>query len=273
MKAIAISILTVFLSQSVGAQIWTEDYGVEEGDEIVPLRDDSMNWLYEKLIPVEIRSAFPSESSKSFRVHLKDTVDRFPDPSAISAANLTLIERIRGKITYVGIVPKKYAYDILRGADGALILNVRVHLREPSNEDIHSFAAKVKEAEAIWNEARVSTDFAYSFRFDLVGDPSKAHFSVRIKDSTRGPYDTNWGRDWTGRVLAHEIGHMMGLGDEYKTLNGEIDCYRPSLMCLAWSGSLMRHHLYFVLRRLVISDILPTGVFDVSTKEIVGPSR
>jgi M6 family metalloprotease-like protein len=109
----------------------------------------------------------------------------------------------------------------------------------------------MREASLIWNQSAVVFDFPYSFLFEVVRDRSQAHFSVQVKDETRGPYDANWARDWNGKVIAHEVGHMLGLGDEYQTVSGQSDCYEPSLMCGVWSGSPMPHHYYFILRRLL----------------------
>ena len=135
-------------------------------------------------------------------------------------------------MTHAGIVKKIYSYSVT--------LN-----------DKTEFALKLKQAQNVWNTNRVATDFDYAFKFDLVSDESQADFSVNILDSTRGPYDTNWGREWTGLVLAHEVGHMLGLGDEYQTISGKFDCLMSSLMCSAWNGQLMKHHYYLALRRLV----------------------
>jgi len=188
-------------------------------------------------------------------VHLKDSYQTFPDPELIRARNLKPVSTIRGTIAYVSIVKKKYFFDVLTATDGSLIVNVRVHFKNPTPQDILDFTEKVQQAEDIWNAGRVVTDFSYRFKFDIVADEGQAHFSVRILDSTRGPYDQFWSRDWIGNTLAHEIGHMMGLGDEYQTLTGKFDCFKPSIMCTAWTGHMMPHHYYFILRRLISPDV------------------
>lgn len=230
---------------------WTEDYGQPRWPIVEDLGDEDYRWLFEMVFPVNIRLAFPAESFKSFRVHLKDSHRVFPEPTFIQQSNLKKIRQVRGHITYVGFFPKQYAYDILQDSDGELILQVRVHLKNATIQDRTDFSSKTKMAEYQWNASRPEMDFPYRFDFEIVKDPRQAHFSVNIKDTTRGPYDTNWGRDWTSNVIAHEIGHMLGLGDEYQTLSGVFDCYKPSLMCSAWGGALMKHHYYFVLRRLL----------------------
>lgn len=219
--------------------------------EIENLNDQQYRWLYEELIPQKDRDAMPDESFKTFRVHLKDSLTEFPKPSEIVLKNLKSIDKIEGSILYAGLVRKKYKYDVLKTTE-QLVLNVRVHLQNAAETDLVSFREKLQQAETLWNNSRVATDFNYAFKFEIVTKTASAHFSVRVLDTTRGPYDTNWGRNWTANVIAHEVGHMLGLGDEYQTVLGTMDCLKTSLMCTAWTGSLMSHHYYFILRRLIL---------------------
>lgn len=237
------------LSTLAEAEPWREDYG-SGGTEVLPLGDHDYDWLYQILFPAELRQDLPNESFKSFRVHLRDTDDYFPDPSMIQKNQLREISRVRGKITYVGIFPKSYRYDVLTSENHNKTLFVKVHLKNATAQDLRDFAQKIAAAQDLWNSSRVSFDFPYRFRFEL-SEESQAHYSVEVLDKTRGPYDQYWGRNWNSFVVAHELGHMLGLGDEYKTLSGEIDCLKNSLMCASWSGELMPHHHYFILRRLV----------------------
>jgi hypothetical protein len=230
---------------------WSEDYGVEnEIDQPISIEKELL-WLYHLIIPEYFRVHYPDPSYKSFRVHLKDTFQKFPEPQNIKKSNLQLLKKIEGHITYVGIVQKRYAHDLLTNSKNEVIFNVRIHFKDPMSQDIPHFQRMIKAAENLWNMNRIKVDFSYKFQFQIVESPKEAHFSVYILDSTRGPYDVNWGRDWNEYVIAHEIGHMMGLGDEYKTISGEMDCLTNSLMCSAWSGQQMQHHYYFLLRRLV----------------------
>lgn len=233
-----------------------EEYG-EGGSEELLSSDEEYRWLFEALFPEALRLAYPNESFKSFRVHLRDTFEKFPAPDTLKKVNLDKASEISGRITYAALFPKEYRYSVTYGEKGEVIIGVRIHLKGLRQGEGADFAAKIKEAQGIWNQGRAAMDFAYGFRFDLVEREEDAQFSVQVLDSTRGPYDQYWSRKWTGRAIAHEIGHMMGLGDEYKTLKGTIDCLVESLMCEGWAGDPMSHHYYFILRRLMIPTNAP----------------
>ncbi|MBY0553804.1 hypothetical protein K2P97_04690 [bacterium] len=235
-------IILVFLFLTISANAQTQT---------PPPISEQYRWLYEILFDETDRIQQPNEAFKSFYVHLADSDLVFPKPSDIEAKNLKPVQTVEGTITYVNVIKKRYTYDILKTADGIFVINVRIHLKDPVGADLNNFREKIRGAQDIWNAKRVAADFEYVFKFDLVESEAEARYSVNVFDTTRGPYDRNWGRDWTPNVVAHEIGHMMGLGDEYQTLSGKFDCMKTSLMCTAWSGALMKHHYYFILRRLI----------------------
>lgn len=218
---------------------------------VTQANDGQYQWLYEKLFPESIRQSHADRTFKSFRVHLRDSDQRFPNPEDIHASNLKLKESYKGSLVYVGFVRKPYLYDVIPQADGSLTFQVRLHFMNASLGDTEALIAKLKNAQKIWNESQVPMDFRYQFEFLISPVKEKAHFSIWLLDSTRGPYDQFWGRNWSATTIAHEAGHMMGLGDEYQTITSESDCYEPSLMCESSKGSPMSHHYYFILRRLV----------------------
>lgn len=212
---------------------------------------EEYRWLYEALFDQADRDLFPSESFISFFVHLWDSDEFIPSPELISADHLRQVSRIQGTIGYVnGIVKKRYVYDVESGAE--IVFHVRVHLKDPAGNDLENFRTKLASAEAIWNASKVVTNFPYRFQFEIVDSAADAHYSVNVLDKTRGPYDMNWGRDWSPTTIAHELGHMMGIADEYQTLSSYQDCLKTSLMCSSSNGHLMAHHYYFILRRLVV---------------------
>jgi len=205
-------------------------------------------WLYEVLIDERDRVNSPEKAWRSFSVHLKDNIEYFPDPSATNASNLSsqLPYTVQGTMTYVGFFKGKYKYDLFFEKN-ILVIEVRVYFTTDEEKN-REMAAKFKRAERFWNKYRITTDFPYEFRFKVVSDSTRAHFKVRLKDSdTRGPYFIQWSRQWNYITIAHELGHTMGLGDEYQTLTSKINCLRDYLMC---AGSrLAPQYYYHVLRR------------------------
>lgn len=213
---------------------------------------EKYRWLYELIMPAPDRSTKPDFAFKSFNVHLKDSYEVYPTPSQLSGNHLNMKKSIQGKITYVEFVPKKYNYDVIYKPNSTdVTISVKVGFLNPKGQDIENLKKKFVQAEQIWNSNTTPLDFKYRFEFQVVTNPFDAHFAVILQDDTRGPYDTQWGRNWSGTTIAHELGHMMGLGDEYETISSESYCLPQSLMCESNKAKPMYHHYYFILRRLM----------------------
>ncbi len=230
---------------------WIEHYGNVPIEIQEEFNFDEFRWLYDLIMPANERSSQPQFTRRSFEVHTYDTFHNFYHPDLIVDKNLHPSQKVEGKITYVGWFKKYYNYSVLRDSDGTYVIDIRVFLRGLKEDDKQNFAHKLSLAEKIWNGQRPKMDFSYRFQFGIAEKEKVAHYSVKVQDETRGPYDTYWGRNWTGDVIAHELGHMMGLGDEYYTLTSKMECIENSLMCASWSGNLYPYHYYFILRRLL----------------------
>lgn len=195
----------------------------------------------------------PKESKKSFEVHLLDSFEHFPSFSEIKNKNIepfNEIKKVRGFLKYVKNFPMPYAYDVTN--QGQIYTHeVKIYFIGATQQDKAHFTQRLSEAEKIWNSQKIKTDFNYNFKFTLTENMRDAHYRVFVMNSTRGPYNVSWARDWNDIVVAHELGHMMGIADEYETLTSEQYCLPHSLMCASHSGLIMKHHYYFILRRLM----------------------
>ncbi|MEM7645782.1 MAG: hypothetical protein AAF203_02630 [Pseudomonadota bacterium] len=215
-------------------------------------------WLYDLLMPIEYQEESLQElSEKSFYVHFRESFPYYPSPNNILDADLADSSPrtfpIKGTQKYINLVRKKYRYDVTIHPDQSIEFTVRVHFRETEGDDIQNLKRKFIQAQNLWNASKPALiKYPYRFTFQVVERKKHSHFSVFLKDKTRGPYDMEWSRGWSHRTIAHELGHMVGLGDEYKNtlFGGKIDCLVDSFMCSSRSESIFDYHYYHILKRL-----------------------
>ena len=215
---------------------------------------EEQKWLYELLISETDRTQNSKFAERSFSVHLADSYKKFPEPEKIVLANLKEPHFVSGKMVFAGIVAKQYKHEFSKLDASTLLITIKIHFKTKKEEDWEHFSVRLKTAEAIWETAFKnrwqSNDFNLNFSFQAERVAKSAHFSVNVLDETRGPYDTNWSRGWSANTVAHEIGHMLGLGDEYNLITSKSECLKNYIMCTS-SGSIQKMHLYYFLRRLV----------------------
>jgi hypothetical protein len=166
-----------------------------------------------------------------------------PPPSEVFDRPLPARRRVIGELAYVGIDPREYAYDLVPGARepgaasdatasasasapagaasaGGLGVEVRIAFRGELARDRRVLArmqAKLDEAAALWT--RASGRAHMRFTFSSVTSLDAPHYAIDlVAGEPRTPFDLTWGEGWSAHLIAHEIGHMMGLDDEYQQL-------------------------------------------------------
>ena len=203
----------------------------------------------------------------------RDIVACNPKVEDVTPANVQK-KRVIGALTYTGIVPLPYHYNVNKLNNDLYEIEVNIYLRKLEKlgaEVEEKMRDKIEAAQDYWNDH--NKDFpGYVFNFNLVKNRAKAHFSPKIiNEDTRGPYLATWSTMWSTKVVAHEIGHMMGLDDEYDNIAttfrrkakhwlNRSRCHRDSFMCSTshLSSTPRKWHYYNILKRTTCKAKLPT---------------
>ncbi len=164
---------------------------------------------------------------------------------------------IEGKIRYMGMIPQGYRYEI--SPEG---IEVRIAFKGELGENEEALAAtreKLKYASEIWT--RQSPGGKLKFTFRQVGHDEDPHFTVKLQTKVKGTkFNSLWGFDDSKVIVAHEVGHMVGLDDEYSVartivwqVKNEVDtrmCNLRSLMCDYYSSNAILYpYVYYQIQR------------------------
>lgn len=176
---------------------------------------------------------------------------------------------IEGSISYIGFYPGRYHYRAFRNSRGQIVIDARVHVhsmpssmpRAEKKFELELLNEKLREAAAYYTRnnpyrARVK------FQFSLTRNKREATVSIAlVNQRTRGPYFKEWSTLWPQHTINHEIGHLLGLDDEYNNVatffgssNPHAQCNIDSIMCAHFSerrNSLQKYHYYMIFRRLL----------------------
>ena len=174
----------------------------------------------------------------------------------------TTPKAINGKIRYIGILPHSYHYDLVKLPNGKVAVSVKIYLKTATADEKKKMRETLAKAEKLWNDNNPLAD-KYQFQFQVVDDPARANYSVDLKrKATRGPYDTRWSTTWDEKEVQHEVGHMMGIDDEYNqgvatlrpvywAYHQDKYCNPASVMCdpFGVDPKPLKYHYYLIFRR------------------------
>lgn len=92
----------------------------------------------------------------------------------------------------------------------------------PLNEMWKKVDKNIQEAEDLWNSSAPSN---IKFTFKRVGSRAKSHYQIKLVDRFGALYDSFLYYRFGSDVYAHEIGHMLGLDEEYAVVTSNIIPY------------------------------------------------
>ncbi len=165
---------------------------------------------------------------------------------------------VKGSLRYMGMISQSYNYDVSPTG-----IEVRIAFQGELGSDpkaLEQTKAKLAYASAVWT--RNSPEGKIFFEFKLVTPDENPHFMPKLSKKNNGTkFNTNWDINDTKEIVAHEVGHMVGLDDEYSVVRSvvwqvknEVDtrmCNLRSLMCDYYSPNpkLYSYVYYQIMRR------------------------
>ncbi len=184
---------------------------------------------------------------------------------------------VRGEMAYLGFDPREYAYRLTASDDGARTrVTVRIAfdgLSAVSTGPWRDLQGKLDRAAQLWTTYAPRQAFEFRFVAEIGAAAEHPHFRVSlVAGQPRTPFDVTWGSAWPWHLMAHEVGHMMGLDDEYRQLDKTLghmmgkeadwrrdrsmrlrifECHDRSLMCDSKGEDAvpLAYHYYALARR------------------------
>ncbi|GEM_PF-1613201 len=203
----------------------------------------------------------------SFALHLRTDSRQNcrPHPTDVLKAAKFGLHKIRGTTTYLSVSNRPYRYDLTLNKNYEVELTINLFFFTESirqqNDLVRNIEAKIGYAERLWTS---KSPLNMTFNFNVVDNVNDAHFVIPLTDkSVRSPYDALWSTAWDEQIVAHELGHMMGLNDEYDQFETTLGlstsflaskCSAASLMCESSPGGPLLYHYYLILRRMICDN-------------------
>jgi hypothetical protein len=190
--------------------------------------------------------------------------DCLPDPALVfnSKSYRGKNFHIKGFLSYMGIFPERFEYDVYEDSD-AIKISTKINFRyeESTGNDDNTYTVKLikenleEKSNSIWSKLDQNSLILLSLKLDVPG----SYFQPKLKYNTRGPYYMAWPLE-NDQVddydRAHELGHIFGLDDEYNNLKATFtsssgsECSKHSLMCNTSDiGRVLDWHYYAILSR------------------------
>lgn len=252
MRFIILSFVTLSFAYAGQLPIGYENLGirVNENNECYFTRNElnsiQLNWLFE----TDLKKEFDKTDDLEDEVYLDWNCFFFKRSSERDSFNkLNPIDKvfnakefkngvysIKGTIRYIGLVKKQYNYELIV-KDGIATAKVKIYFKLSSELQkistqkylnyLDKLQDKMEKAQEIYNDRSLRH---LRFKFEIVGDINDAHFTpVLTTRKSSGPYDSKWSTTWNEHDFAHEIGHMLGLDDEYDNIGFRTTAFAKSL--------------------------------------------
>lgn len=195
--------------------------------------------------------------------HLKRDSLKNCFPETISSLSVPSKRLIQGKVKYMGLFSEPYKYEVSQDADGKILIEVRIHFTKLGleAESLKITKEKLAYASELWSSQ--SPEKMIKFSFTAVSAEENPHFTVKLAAKTPGTkFNSIWGITNSKNIVAHEVGHMLGLDDEYSVvrtlvweIKNEVDtrmCNLRSIMCDPYESrpTIYPYVYYVILRRL-----------------------
>jgi hypothetical protein len=170
------------------------------------------------------------------QIYKRDRNKHRMDWSTLYPIREAKIHEITGKRVFYGVAVKKYNYRIIQDPlSNSLIVNVKMHFYPSKTylkraaigkKDYYDEATLMKivkenvsETQLIWNRQAPK---GVKFKFDMVDTAAEADYSIKLKSIFGALYDKFIVAPAYASILSHEVGHMMGLDDEYSMITSNV---------------------------------------------------
>jgi hypothetical protein len=213
----------------------------------------AQNYSKKELVQMSVDRLFPNGAIKKVNADMSDIIKEWnmlfdaqnlkrdlskhrSDWRKVFPIRKYRVHKIKGTRVYYGAIPKKYNYTIKEdAASNMLIINVKMHFY-PSKKYLKRLgqgkegydslevlkelvAENVEDAELRWN---LQAPESVRFEFEVVDRAEDADYSLKLVTFFGALYDKFITFPAYSDILSHEVGHMMGLDDEYSVITSNL---------------------------------------------------